>query len=129
MSVTIGVSLGGLEAVREALDRVPDQVRVLMTDVVHKTTFGVNQRVLAHAPRGETGRLRAAITWSARGLSGRVTIGPDGYYWHFLEYGTRTIKANPFVRTARELEAQDFDARVRDVAKRIERDFSTGRFL
>jgi HK97 gp10 family phage protein len=85
--------------------------------------------MLATAPRGETGRLRGSLTASARGLSGRVVMEGDAFYWRFLEYGTRYIAARPFVRPAAEAEANAVEGRIRDMVAKLERDFATNRFI
>jgi hypothetical protein len=85
---------------------------------------------MANAPR-DTGRLRNAITWFARGLTGRVTVAPEGFYWRFHEYGTRSIPApaSGFARAASEAESPDVEARARQITARAERNFEAGRLL
>lgn len=122
------VEIEGMEAVREALRLVPDQARAVISDVVQKTAFGAKQRAVAMAPR-DTGRLRDAITSRSRGLNGRVEVGPQGFYWRFLEYGTRSVAARPFVRPAAEMESREFTERVRQAGVRLERNFATSRLL
>ncbi|HJT96608.1 MAG TPA: HK97-gp10 family putative phage morphogenesis protein [Mycobacterium sp.] len=120
----ITTTLVGFDEVRAAVKRVPDAARVVLADVIAKTTFAVRQRALVAAPRGETGRLRASLLSSSRGLSGRVEIrDPDVHYWRFLEYGTVKIAARPFVRPAAELETNDFTERVRQAGRRMEQAF------
>jgi HK97 gp10 family phage protein len=128
MAIRTVITLEGFDSVRAAVQRVPDEVRVAMADVVQKTAFGARQRTIALAPRA-TGLLRSSITSSSRGLSGRVDIAGPAYYWRFPEYGTRFRAATPFVRPAAELESIDFTERVRQVGLRLERDFSAGRLL
>jgi HK97 gp10 family phage protein len=123
----VTLTIEGFDAVRQSVVRVPDAARVALSDVIAKSTFAVRQRALLLAPRGETGRLRSSITASSRGLYGRVTISdPDVYYWKFIEYGTVRASARPFVRPAVEAETNDFVDRVRQVGKRLERDWTSG---
>lgn len=124
----VTVQIEGMEQVRDALRRVPDQTRVLMSDVVAKTAFSARQRTIAGAPVS-TGLLRNSITARSRGLSGRVEIAGDAHYWRFIEYGTRYAAARPFVRPAAEEESATFEQRIRQAAARLERDFSAGRFV
>jgi HK97 gp10 family phage protein len=126
---TVKVSIEGMEDAQDALRRFPDQARDAMADVIQRTTFAARQRMLATAPRGETGRLRGSLTASARGLSGRVVMEGDAFYWRFLEYGTRYIAARPFVRPAAEAEANAVEGRIRDMVAKLERDFATNRFI
>lgn len=123
----ITTTLVGFDEVRAAVKRVPDEARVVLSDVIAKSTFAVRQRMIAMAPRGETGRLRAAISSSSRGLFGRVVItDPDAYYWRFLEFGTVKMAARPFIRPAAELETADFTERIRQSARRLEDGFGSG---
>ena len=122
------IDLEGFEATRRAVQRVPDEVRSHMAGVIQTTTFSAAQRTKALARR-RTGFLVSRISASSRGLSGRVVIGSDAYYWRFPEYGTKFMAATPFVRPAAELESVDFVERVRQVGNRLERDFAAGRLL
>lgn len=126
---TVKVSIEGLEDAQAALRRFPDQARDAMSSVIQATTIAARQRMIATAPRGETGRLRAAITTSVRGLSGRVLMSGDAFYWRFLEYGTRYVAARPFVRPAAEAEANDVPKRINGMVAKLERDFGTNRFV
>lgn len=123
----VKVEIEGMEQLRDALKRLPEQTRAVMSDVVAKTAFSARQRVSAAAPV-DTGLLRSSITSSSRGLSGRVDITADAYYWKFKEFGTVHEAARPFIRPAAEAETSAFEQRIRQAAARIERDFSTSRF-
>ena len=127
MATRTVVTLENFEPIRAAIERVPEDVRDSTSDVVSKTAVGARQRTIAMAPV-DTGALRRSITASSRGLSGRVET-PPVYYWRFIEYGTKYIKAKPFIRPAAELEAIDVAERVRQMAARLERDFASGRLL
>lgn len=124
----VSITLEGVDELKNAFDRFPDRARVLMTDLVAKTTFAARQRMVAGAPRGETGRLKNAIAARTRGMSGFVEV-KDAHYWRFVEYGTRRMHARPFIRPARELEALAFAERIRQFGRQMERDFSAGRLL
>lgn len=124
----VSVQIEGMDQVRDALRRMPDQTRVIMADVVAKTAFSARQRTVAGAPVN-TGLLRGSITSRSRGLSGRVDITGDAYYWRFLEFGTRYAAARPFVRPAAEAESVAFEQRVRQAATRLERDFASSRLV
>jgi HK97 gp10 family phage protein len=125
---TVKVAIEGMEDAQAALRRFPDQARDAMSDVIQKTVFAARQRMAAAAPRGATGRLRGSLTATVRGLSGRVLMEGDAYYWRFLEHGTRYITARPFVRPAAEAEANEVPKRIVSMAAKLERDFGTSRF-
>lgn len=120
------ITLEGMDVVQESLRRVPDETRAALTDIIAKTAFASQQRMIAGAPRGLTGRLKASITARSRGLSGFVEIR-DAYYWRFVESGTVRMPARPFVRPAREAESLAFAQRIKVFATRMERDFAAGR--
>lgn len=124
----IKVEVLGFTEALETLDSAVERSRDVLADVVRDTTFSAGRRMLAGAPRGQTGRLKSALDTTVRGLSGKVVIGRDAYYWRFLEYGTRYIAANPVFRTARELELAEFPRRVRIAADSLDRQLSTSRF-
>lgn len=126
MAARVTVTLEGFDDVRNAVKRVPDAARVVLSEVIAKTTFSARQRAIALAPV-DSGTLRRSITSSSRGMYGRVVINdPDVFYWRFVEYGTRYKAARPFIRTAAELETGAFTERVRLAGKQLERDFTSG---
>lgn len=132
------MSASGLSELRQGLANAPDVARERVAGAVSTSTFSTANRVRNLAPQ-DTGTLRRAIASSARGLRGRVTIGPEAHYWKFIEYGyyrgfsglggRRYVAARPFVRAAIELEADPFVRRVEDVVRSISRDFSASRFV
>lgn len=124
----VTMRLEGFDALQRAIVKAPNVVKAHAGSAVGATAFAVAQRMRSLV-RVDTGRLRQAIEVSSRGLSGRVLINPSGFYWPFLEYGTVRMAARPFVRPAAEAETSDFLTRVRDIGKKLERDWSAGRFV
>lgn len=119
------VTLHGMEKLQAALKRAPELVKAESQQAVRVSTFAIAQRARALAPQ-DTGRLRAAISSSARGQSGRVLIDKSAHYWRFVEYGTVTMPSRPFIRTAAELESGDFVQRVRMIGSKLEKDWPSG---
>lgn len=117
------MTLQGMGALQKALREAPAAIRAELESAVEQTAFAIAQRMRATVPR-QTGLLVGQIDSFRKGLSGRVTIGVDGFYWHYLEYGTVRITAKPFIRPAVELEAIVFEQRLRDAARNIDRDLS-----
>lgn len=128
------VDAGGLFArfKREA----PKEFREAIYDAVEKTSFALAQRMRAMAPVGpEAPHIRDHISYKRRGARAEV-----GYLDATQEAGagsTATIadvalfneyapNKQPFMRPAAEMESKDFDRRVRDALKRVERDLSGG---
>jgi HK97 gp10 family phage protein len=131
----VTMTLTGMEPLQRAIRDAPEAVRRLTSGVVARTTFSTAQRARAGAPR-ETGALRAAIEAKSRGLSGRVDIAAGEFYgrrpeiyWFFVEYGTETVPARPFLRPAAEAESAAFLDEIRRVGKTLERSFASGRLL
>lgn len=113
------MALQGMEGLQRALRTMPDVVRQELRQVVGVTAFALANRIRATAPR-DTGLLRGAVSSRVTGLTGRVELGVDAFYWHFVEYGTVRMAARPFVRPAGELEAADFERRLKDLSRTIE---------
>jgi HK97 gp10 family phage protein len=112
-----------MEALQRAITATPDVVRDALAGVVALTTFAIAQGMRALVPR-DKGLLLGNIGSSANGLTGRVEIGIDAYYWHFLEFGTVKMGAKPFIRPAAEAESNTFESRIVSVAKSIEQGFT-----
>ena len=131
----VTMTLDGMEPLQRALKTAPDLVQVHASDAVAKTSFAVSQRAKALVPVA-TGALKAAISATARGTSGRVGlskgastggVGPE-VYWRFVEFGTVRVPARPFFRPAAEAETSAYVERIRAIGSRLERDLSGGRF-
>lgn len=121
----VTVSLEGFEDVRRAVERVPEAARVVLSDVIAKSTFAVYRRVLATVPV-DTGLLKSTITGTSRGLFGHIRTAQSNFYWRFIEYGTKYRAARPFLRSAAESETSAFLERTRQAARALERDFTSG---
>ncbi len=128
MAQGVFIELEGMDELRAAFTRFPDHADAHLRNIVAKRTFSAGQRMVAGAPRGETGRLSRAIKTRTRGLSGFVEV-IDAYYWRFVEYGTVKMSARPFIRPARELESLAFAEDIRRFSRDMERDWSAGRLL
>lgn len=132
------MTITGLDAFLSGLRAAPDYVRAKASQAVSVSTFATERAVEGGAPE-LTGRLRRAIHAKTAELSGQVLIGPEAYYWRFIEYGTSagtslggritTTAARPFIRTAAEMERPQFVKRMEDVANGVTQVISTGRFL
>ena len=117
------MSLHGMEAFKRALERTPGMVKNRLAGAVASSTFAVAQGMRAYVPR-RTGLLASNITSRVSGLNGSITIGVDAYYWQFVEYGTKTAAAVPFIRNAFEQEGPVFARRIELIAQSLERDLS-----
>ena len=125
----VTMSLEGFEKLQAAIKTSPELVRLHAEDTIAKSTFSTAQRMRGTVAV-RTGRLKRAISTSARGLNGRVLIEPKAFYWRFVEYGTVNMAAQPFVRPAAEAEAPHYLERMRGFVPKLERVWSGGgRFI
>lgn len=116
------MTLTGMSGLLRALREMPDVARDELTQAVTTTAFAIGQRMKATVAR-DSGLLQRNISSSVRGLTGRVEIGVDAFYWPYLEFGTVRMAAKPFIRPAAELESAEFERKLRDIAHTLERQF------
>jgi HK97 gp10 family phage protein len=132
------MTISGLDAFLSGLKQAPDYVQSRASQAVAVSTFATERAVEGGAPV-DTGTLQRAIYAKTSALSGQVLIGPEAYYWRFVEYGTTrgtsldgritTTAARPFIRTAAEQEAPEFTRRMEAVAQGVTQLISSGRFV
>jgi HK97 gp10 family phage protein len=132
------MTITGLDAFLSGLKEAPSYVQAKASQAVAVSTFATERAVTGYAPE-DTGTLKRAIHAKTQALSGQVLIGPEAYYWRFIEYGTSrgtslggritTIAARPFIRTAAEQEGPEFIRRMEDVATGVTHVVSSGRFV
>jgi HK97 gp10 family phage protein len=125
------MALEGMEHLQDMLKAAPDALRDHVSKAIARSTVAVSQRMQALVSVREGVLKREIHTSLPRrgGLTGRVLIGPLGFYWRFLEYGTIKMAARPFVRPAAEHESSAFVDNVRDATRELERDWNTGRVV
>lgn len=118
------MTLTGMDGLLRALRETPEIARAELAYAVSASVAAIAQRMRATVPR-RSGLLRSSISTSTRstqrGIVGRVEIGIDPFYWHFLEFGTVNMAARPFIRPAGELEAPAFEESLRTIAQKMER--------
>jgi HK97 gp10 family phage protein len=126
----ITMKLEGMERTLRALHQAPEVARVHASSAVASSTFAVAQKARALVPV-DSGVLKRSIESSrtVNGLTGRVGVSAEGFYWRFVEYGTINMAARPFFRPAAESEQSPFIQRMREIGPRMERDLAAGRFV
>lgn len=118
--------LSGVEELQQALrDSIAD-VRLHTENAIAASVSALERRIIFAAPR-RSGVLKGDVFSQVRGLSGGVGFGADAFYWHFVEYGTVKMAAQPFVRPSAELEFDTFLKRMRDIVPKLQRNFSQAR--
>lgn len=126
----VTITLEGMEPLQKAFREMPDRVKDYSAQAVTASSFAISQRMKATV-QVDTGLLKSVIASvpAGRGTTASVRIGQEGFYWKFLEYGRKGAPAFPFIRAATEAEATPFEQRIRDIAAKVERDFTSSRFL
>ena len=116
------VVIKGWDQIERRMKALPQRVaKRELTSAVRAGANIIGKEARRRAPKGETGKLRRNVYWfkvRARNTRYAVTYGigvrsqgsyvgkvasygpKDAYYWHFLEFGTRYQKAQPFLRPA-----------------------------
>ncbi len=118
----VTMTLEGMDALKRAVTEAPKELRRLSSAAVRESTFAVADRMRQLAPHREgtlLGAIEARVAIGT-GLTGRVDIGADGWYWRFHEYGTKHMAARPFVRPATESESPVFQGRFDQVGRDLE---------
>ncbi len=122
--------IDGLDHAITQFRRAPHLARQYVGEAVKVTEITTAEKVRRAAPVN-TGALRHSIGSKTSGLNASITIEPGvlygqrpDVYWRFVEFGTRYMAAQPFIRPTAEAEEQPFIGRVADAGKRIERTLS-----
>lgn len=100
MSVKFPVALKitGLDRLKAGLAAAPHELRVVANRVCDEEMAKVTERAKELAPV-RTGRLRNSIYRRKTGFLG-WEVGAAVYYAGFVEFGTRYMRARPFLRPA-----------------------------
>lgn len=77
------------------------QIKAALSRILAKSLLIVEGETKKEAPV-DTGRLRSSITDGKELFATFARIGPTVSYAKFVEYGTRFMKANPFMKRGAE---------------------------
>lgn len=138
-----GVTVEGLDFVQEQLEGfLPREAEAILRRTVTKIAANVRDDIRKNAPK-LTGVLRRAIrSRRERGSKGEVMASvyitkgkgskADAFYWHMVEFGTRTARARPFIGPAVERARAGYKAALqsevgRQVIKQLEKRAKTQR--
>ena len=91
--------LDGMDELQDALNRAADIDRPVR-EIVKRRTSEMNRKAQRLVPVGKTGDLRRSILsfYENNGLTGVTRAGM--HYAPYVEYGTRYMAAQPFLRPA-----------------------------
>lgn len=126
-------NLKGIMEARRAFARIPEATRNAINEVNALTAHAIVSRAKARVAR-RSGLLQKSINWSQDKRRGTAKVGIEkgpAFYGHFVEFGTITQPARPFMLPATELERSNHELRFRDAGRRLERDVASvgGRFV
>ena len=125
MATKVVLKLEGMDALKRAVTETPKRLRELSSGAVRETVHRISDRMRRTAPH-QSGTLLTSIesdVAARTGVTGKVIIKSDAFYWRFLEYGTIHMAARPFVRPAAESESAPFINRFREVARILDREW------
>jgi HK97 gp10 family phage protein len=101
--MAINIHIEGMDEVLKELREAPREARRLVADVLKRAAREIQQDARSRCPV-ETGTLQRSIRYSVskKKLEGRVyaggrVSGRDAFYAPFVEYGTKTAHAQPFL--------------------------------
>lgn len=114
MAIKLDAKFEGWPELRKALTQLPKDIQAkALRNLATAGARELAKEVKARAP-SDTGKLRRNImvkSFKARNGRARAYVGireqgggkadpKDSFYWKFLEFGTSTIQARPFIRPA-----------------------------
>ena len=122
--------IDGLDHAIKQFRRAPVVARKYIGEAVRVTEVTAAQNVRRAAPR-DTGALAHAIGSATTGLNARIFIEPGmiygqfpSVYWRFVEFGTKNMPAQPFIRTTSENEQKPFIGRIEQAGAKLERELT-----
>jgi HK97 gp10 family phage protein len=98
---------------KRQLKELPEELRTGIRKAVRSSAAAVRADARKRV-RVDTGDLRRSIRYKTDrdGLGAVVKV--HEYYGHFIEFGTSSIPAEPFLRPAAEAERKQFPSRISD---------------
>ena len=125
--VSTGIEIAGLEEVQKLLrTELPKEAKQLVRGAVGSAASAVTKELKAAAPRRSGHLRRAFFVKRNRGtptqVSADVRARPQGFYWRFLDKGTKKITATKFAERVIERMAQNLPKLFREqVGVRLEK--------
>ena len=121
--MNINITMQGAEKLRAAFKKSPMTVRKHLGIAMEKSAFQLEREIKPITPY-KTGRLRTSIgnetKEGVRQVSPfRTEIGTKVEYAHFLEWGTRFMKARPYMRTGANKAMPEINRFFRQAAQNI----------
>ena len=93
------IEIKGLDKLIRNFNKAPDLISREISEAIRKSSIYI-QRISKSESPYRTGNLRRSITINTQPLVGRIY--PTAPYAIFVEFGTRFMRANPFMGRARD---------------------------
>lgn len=122
-----GIEISGLKEVQAMLhDELPREAKQLVRGAIGSAASAVTKELKAAAPKRRGFLRRAFYVKRNRGTptqtSADVRARPQGFYWRFLDAGTKNLAATKFAEKVIERMAQNLPKLFREqVGKRLEK--------
>ena len=110
------LSVAGAAKAQAALTRAAERLKDGFDRAVADTVVSLANEARQRAPH-DTGRLRSAIKSKSDGGNGEVYVDKSVDYAAYVEFGTSTSPAHPFMGPASETHRARFVKRITDAGK------------
>ena len=113
---SLKVTLQGMGKLQRALKEKPDQLKPILQRVVKHHGAQLQQKEMRAVPV-DTGTLKRSIMLDISYSGLTATVEPTAHYAPYVEYGTRFMNAQPYVRPSFNAQAALFKADLNKLVK------------
>lgn len=110
------VTVDGLDELKKRLEKLSDDLRAKAEDALSESADAVKKDMMRRVPV-DTGNLRRSITARVRKRQLTANVGPrpgkSAFYGYWVEFGTSSMRAQPFAGPAAEAERARWPNRLR----------------
>ncbi|MFC4333864.1 HK97-gp10 family putative phage morphogenesis protein [Salininema proteolyticum] len=107
------IDVAGSNQLQRRLAALPDDLRDSLKGSLRDAAKSVRSEAQDEVPV-ESGDLRKSIKFRVDGRKLTATVRVEKFYGHFVEFGTTSQEAQPFMRPAFEAERRRFAGRISD---------------
>lgn len=110
------VTVDGLDELKKRLEKLSGDLRAKAEDALSESADAVKKDMMRRVPV-DTGNLRRSITARVRKRQLTANVGPrpgkSAFYGYWVEFGTSSMRAQPFAGPAAEAERARWPNRLR----------------
>ena len=110
------IRLDGLSELKRGLESKPKDVKPALQRILQKHGAALQQKEMRAVPV-DTGTLKRSIILDVNYESLTATVEPTAHYASYVEYGTRYMNAQPFVRPSYNAQVTLFRQDVKNLSK------------